>query len=132
MCDVLFGRDQEVRELRARFAKRKPLLIHGPAGVGKTGIVKALLPDFGSYLYCPDSTTIHSVFRSVMEILWHRQDPRVRQSCGRLGVSAIRAKSSINTKGVVMDALHEGNYSLVLDHIKRPVYAFASSVRERS
>jgi len=130
MCDVLFGRDEELRELRARFAKRKPLLIHGPEGVGKTRIVKALLPDFDSYLYCPDSTTIHSVFRSVMEILWHRQDPRVRHSCGRLGVSAIRGKSSPNIKGVVMDALHEGQYCLILDHVKRPVHAFASAVGE--
>ena len=130
MSDVLFGRDEELRELRARFAKRKPLLIHGPEGVGKTALVNALLPDLDSYLYCPDSTTIHSVFRSLMEMLWHRQNPRVRQSCGRSGIDAVRAKSSTNVKGVVMDALHENQYCLILDHIKRPPYAFASAVRE--
>ncbi len=29
-----------------------------------------------------------------------------------------------------MEALHDGNYCLVLDHIKRPAYAFAAGVRE--
>jgi DNA polymerase III delta prime subunit len=130
MSDVLFGRDEELSELRARLAKQKPLLIHGPEGVGKTAMVKALLPELDFYLYCPDSTTIHSVFRSVMETLWHRQHPRVRQSCGRTGLDAIRAKSSTNVKGVVIDALHESHYCLILDHIKRPPYAFASAVRE--
>jgi hypothetical protein len=39
-------------------------------------------------------------------------------------------KSAVSLKGIVMDALREGEYSILLDHIKRPSYSFASAVRE--
>jgi DNA polymerase III delta prime subunit len=130
MPDPIFGREQELLELRGRLGKRKPLLIHGPEGVGKTLLVKALLPGIPDYIYCAESATIQTVFRTVMEVLWERRNDRVRQSCGRAGLQAVRAKSATNVKGVVMDALHDGHYCLILDHVKRPAYAFASGVRE--
>ena len=126
----LFGRDEELQGLRRRLAKRKALLIHGPEGVGKTLLVKEVLPDFADFIYCQESPTLPSVFRTVMEALWERQNERVRRSCGTAGLSAIRSKSPMNVKGVVMEALHDGSYCLLLDHIKRPAYAFAAGVRE--
>jgi hypothetical protein len=130
MPDSIFGREQELLELRGRLGKRKPLLIHGPEGVGKTLLVKSLLPEMSEFVYCPESATIQSVFRTVMEILWERGDERVRHSCGRTGLSAVRSKSATNVKGVVMDAFHDGNYCLALDHLRRPAYSFAAGVRE--
>ncbi|HVZ16927.1 MAG TPA: AAA family ATPase, partial [Terriglobales bacterium] len=129
MPDV-FGRDEELQEIRCRLAKRKPLLIHGPEGVGKTFLIKHLLPEFPDFIYCEESATIQSVFRAVMEALWERGDGRVRQSCGRSGRTAIRSKSATNVKGVVMEALHDAHYCIILDHLKRPPYAFAAGVRE--
>lgn len=42
----------------------------------------------------------------------------------------IQAKSAVSLKGIVMDALREGSYSVVLDHVDRPSQSFAAAVRE--
>ncbi len=44
--------------------------------------------------------------------------------------AAIASKSAVSLKGIVIDALREGEYSIILDHLKRPSYTFASAMRE--
>ena len=126
----IFGRDEEQANLAKRLAARRPLLVHGPAGVGKTLITTAVLKDFSDFLYSPDSSTIHVVFRNIASRLWERRAPQLVKSFGRAGADAIKTKSAANLKGVLRDALHEGDYCLVLDHIRRPSYSFASTVRK--
>ena len=68
------------------------------------------------------------MFRSLARSLLRLRSPRAliafRDEDG------IAAKSAVSLKGIVMDALREGEYSIVLDHLKRPSYSFASAVRE--
>ena len=129
-ADFIFDRDQERASLAARLSSRRPLLIHGPTGVGKTLLITALLKDLSAFLYSPDSSTINLVFRNIAYQLWDRRTPQLVRSFGRAGADAIKTKSAVNLQGVLKDALHEGSYCLVLDHIRRPSYAFASAVRE--
>ena len=128
--DFIFGRDRELQDLKQQLERRKPLLVHGPEGVGKTLLSKRLTSGMPDFLYCPESKTIQSVFRTVMEVLWQRRDDRVRHSCGSAGLAAIRSKSAKNVKGVVMEALHDGKFCLVIDHIHRPRHDFAAAIRE--
>ena len=78
--EFIFDREAERRRLRERLSKRQPLLIHGPAGVGKTLLLKSLLPELPEILYVPDSGTIQSVFRDVAAGLLRRRSPRVLAS----------------------------------------------------
>jgi Cdc6-like AAA superfamily ATPase len=128
--DFIFGREEEQANLAKRLASRRPLLIHGPTGVGKTLLTTAALKNLSDFLYSPDSSTINVVFRNIAYRLWQQRAPHVVKSFGRAGPDAIKTKSATNLKGTLKDALHEGSYCLVLDHIKRPSYSFAATVRE--
>lgn len=128
MDEFIFNRDEELQRLGERVRKRKSFLLHGPAGVGKTLLLRGLLPQTPVALYCESSGTTQIVFRSVALSLLKRGDPRVQRTCRNH--DGIQAKSAVSLKGIVMDALREGSYSVVLDHIDRPSQSFAAAVRE--
>ncbi|MGA9802551.1 MAG: hypothetical protein WBQ46_04790, partial [Terriglobales bacterium] len=128
MPEFIFDRDEETQGIRQRLAKKRPFLIYGPAGVGKTFLLRRLLPEFPSILYCEDSATTHIVFRSIAGSLLKLHNPRAQAAFRN--EKAIKTKSAVSLRGIVMDALHEGEYSIVLDHLKRPSHSFAAAVRE--
>jgi AAA+ ATPase superfamily predicted ATPase len=128
MAEFIFDREEETQGIRQRLAKNRSFLIHGPAGVGKTFLLRRLLPEFPSILYCEDSATTHVLFRSLARSLLRLRNPRA-QTAFR-SEEAIKTKSAVSLKGIVMDALHQGEYSIVLDHLKRPSHSFVAAVRE--
>jgi DNA polymerase III delta prime subunit len=124
----VFGREEEQHALNQRVMTKNPFLLHGPTGVGKTLLLRHLLPQSPTVLYCETSTSTQVVFRHVAQALLERGHPRVQGLCqNRIG---IQAKSAVSLKGIVMDALRDGSYSIVLDHVDRPSQSFASAVRE--
>jgi AAA+ ATPase superfamily predicted ATPase len=128
MDDFIFDREEELRALKQRLLKRKSFLLHGPSGVGKTLLIGSLLAQTRSILYCETWASSQVVFRSVAQSLLERNDTRVQRTCrSREG---ILAKSAVSLKGIVMDALRDGAYSIVLDHVDRPSQSFAAAVRE--
>jgi hypothetical protein len=128
MPDFIFDREEERQRIDQFLAKRRPFLIYGPSGVGKTLLLRNVLPPFRSVLYCEDSATINVVFRSLARSLLRLQSPRATKAFR--DEDAITTKSAVSLKGIVMAALREGEYSIVLDHLTRPSYLFASAVRE--
>jgi len=128
MPDFIFDREEERQRIEQFLAKGRSFLIYGPSGVGKTLLLRNVLHPFRSVLYCEDSATINVVFRSLARSLLRVQSPRAskvfRDEAG------ITAKSAVSLKGIVIDSLREGEYSIVLDHLKRPSYSFASAVCE--
>jgi Cdc6-like AAA superfamily ATPase len=128
MQSLIFGREQEQHALKQRVLQKKPFLVHGPTGVGKTLLLRGLLDQIPTVLYCEISTSPQVVFRSVARSLLERGDPRIERSCRNR--DEIEARSAVSLKGIVMDALREGNYSIVLDHLHRPSQSFAAVVRE--
>jgi DNA polymerase III delta prime subunit len=126
--DFIFNRDEELQRLEERVRKRKPFLVHGPAGVGKTLLFRNLLQRIPEALYCKSASTAQIVFRSVAQSLLERGDPGVQRTCRNR--DGILAKSAVSLKGIVMDGLREGSYSVVLDHIDCPSQSFAAAVRE--
>jgi Cdc6-like AAA superfamily ATPase len=128
MPEFIFDREEERERIHRFLVKRRPFLIYGPSGVGKTLLLRSVLPEFRSVLYCDDSATTSVVFRSLARSLLRLQSPRAAQAFR--DEDAIATRSAVSLKGIVMDALREGEYSIVLDHLKRPSYSFASAVRE--
>jgi DNA polymerase III delta prime subunit len=128
MPESIFGREYERQAVRQRLAKRRPFLIHGPTGVGKTLLLRSLLPEFPSVLYCKDSASTHVVFRGLANSLLRLRSPRALSAFRN--EEAIKTKSAVSLKGIVMDALNEGQYAIVLDHLGHPSHSFAAAVRE--
>lgn len=128
-CDFVFPRPEESAALRRRFAHPAPLLIHGPAGAGKTFLVRALLPEFPLFLYCGESATLLAVLRSLAEQMCRAGKPRLQFACHG-DFAALRRKSAVSLKGLVVDTLRDGRYALVLDHVDRPAASFGSAIRE--
>ena len=93
--------------------------------MGKTLLLRSV-PSFRAILYCEDSNTINTVFRSLAVSLLRAGSPRSKAVFRN--EEAVKSKSAVSLKGIVMDALREGEYSIVLDHLKRPSYSFASAV----
>jgi hypothetical protein len=128
MEDFIFDREEELQALKQRLQKRRSFLLHGPARVGKTLLIRSLLPEAPLALYCENSATTQVVFRSVAQALLERRDSRVQTSCRNR--DGIQSKSAVSLKGIVMDALREGSYCIVMDHLNRPSQSFAAAVRE--
>lgn len=128
MADFIFGREEELQTLKQRLLKRMPFLFHGPTGVGKTLLMRSLLPQVPAALYCENSATTQVVFRSVARGLLELNDRRIQMSCRNR--DGIQGKSAVSLKGIVMDALREGSYWIVMDHLNRPSQSFAAVVRE--
>lgn len=109
-------------------AARRSFLVFGPSGVGKTLLLHDVLSEFRSVLYCDDSSTNNVVFRRLALALLRLDNPRARKAFR--DENAIAKKSAVALRGIVIDALREGEYSIVLDHIRRPSQSFAAAVRE--
>jgi hypothetical protein len=128
--EFVFDREAEIAGLRQRLEKRRAFLVHGSAGVGKTLLLKRLLPEFPQVLHSPESSSPQTVFRNLGLALLAAGAPRVVGAFGGKGAAGIKAKSATALKGIVIDALRDGSYCVVLDHLKLPSYAFAAAVRE--
>jgi DNA polymerase III delta prime subunit len=129
-AEFLFDRQQELQALRELTKKRRHLLIHGPAGVGKSLLVRTLLPERPDVLYCSESRTVLNVLRSLATALFRVGSTRMMTASGRSGAEAFKSKSAVGLKGIVLDGLREGQFCIVLDHISRPSSSFATTIRE--
>jgi len=128
MPEFIFDREEERLAIGQHLAKRRAFLIHGPSGAGKTLLLRSLLPEFSTVLYCEDSATTHVVFRSLANSLLLLRSPHARTALRN--EEAIKTKSAVSLKGIVMDSLNEGQFAIVLDHLVHPSQSFATGVRE--
>ena len=128
MFQFIFDRAEEQQCIRQRLWKGKPFLVYGPSGVGKTLLLRNVLDQFPSVLYCENSATIHTIFRSIARQLLQQRNSRLRKVFR--DEKAIDCKSAVSLKGIVLDALKEGSYAIMLDHVKCPSHSFAAVVRE--
>lgn len=127
--DDIFGHDKELAELRARLETRRSFVLHGPAGAGKTFLLQKVISSYPWVLYCADTASSQTMFRELANELVRKKD---REALARLGRDGwqLRRKSAIALRGIVLDALHEGRYSAVLDHLQCPSAALACDIRD--
>jgi AAA ATPase domain len=122
----IFGRETELEQLRMLMSRRNSFLLHGPAGVGKTLLVKQVIAEVDDVLYCDESSSSQLVFRKLLAQLKAR-NAYARQACGTHGVEAV---SAVSARGIVAEALGEHDYWIVLDHLQSPSQSFATSVKD--
>jgi hypothetical protein len=120
----------ELEELRQRLRAESSFLIHGSSGAGKTLLLRSVTANMSKVLYCADSRTGHSVFHSLATELFRRKEARIRRVFGRSGEEAIKHRSVLVLRGLVLDALHKGKYRVVLDHLSATSAGLASDVRD--
>ncbi len=128
--EFIFDRKDEQDALRGRLQQRRSFLFHGPSGAGKSLLLRRVVQDCPEVLYCSHSATMLTVLRSLATILLQRDSAQVRAAAGRNGNDALGTKTAVSLKGVVLDALRDGRYAIVLDHVNRPPSSFAATVRE--
>lgn len=124
----VFGRERELDELRRRLSTRASFVLHGPSGTGKTFLIRCVLPVFPNMLYCPYSPAAQSVFQSLAIELLSAKSRRARHLLhnGR----AVKNKSTIALRGIVLEALRDGDYWVVLDHLLAPAAALSGDIRD--
>jgi len=126
----IYGRDAELEQLRKLLSRRHSLLLYGPTGAGKTLLLTTLIKDFSGALYCKDSSGSQIVFRTLVAELWAKKNHRVLHACGKSGLAAIKDKSAVSIRGIVIEALREASYWIVLDHLQCPSQSFATALKD--
>jgi hypothetical protein len=126
----IFGRDDEIRELRHRLQTRSSFVIHGDSGVGKTFLIGHVLPKFPAVLYCADSSTGQTIFQMLAVRLLEANDRVLKQTWGRSAAQSIKKRSTLALRGLVLNCLNSGEYTVVLDHLKRTSAGLACDIRE--
>ncbi len=127
---AIYARDAELEQLRQLVFRRHSFLLHGPAGAGKTLLLKHLAGEVPEMVYCNESSSSQTVFRALAAGLFARKNRHVLQVCGIGGLNALKDKSAVSIRGIVADALREGKHWIVLDHLKSPSQSFAASLKD--
>jgi hypothetical protein len=126
---TIFHRAEETEQLRQRLARRRSFLFHGPAGVGKTLLLSLVLQEFPDILYCAQNPTPQTLYRNLAELLLAARHPVFADACPS-GLSSLRTKTALATKGLMREALRNSKYLVVLDHLTRPSQVLAAGIRE--
>ena len=124
---AIFGRDVEIDELRKLVSRRHSFLLHGSAGVAKTLLLGRLMNEIPELLYCGDSSRSQLVFRALAAALLAIKNCHVLRASKP---NAIHEKSAVSIRGIVIAALREGRYWIVLDHLQSPSQSFAAAIKD--
>ena len=126
--EFVFGRDKEIAELGGRLSTRKSFVLHGPSGSGKTFLLHRVMQAFPEVLYCPEATSPLLVFQSLALGLLASRDRSVRRWLRN--AQAVKRKSAVSLRGIVLQAIRDGNYFVVLDHLSGPASALSADTRD--
>ncbi|MFZ0287424.1 MAG: AAA family ATPase [Terriglobales bacterium] len=126
----IYGRDAEIEQLSQMVSRRRSFLLYGPAGVGKSLLLKHLAGATPGMLYCDDSSSSQMVFRQLASELFARKNQHVLHACEPDGLNAIASKSAVAIRGIVTEALRAGSYALVIDHLNSPSQSFSAAVKD--
>ncbi len=126
--DFIFGRQEEIAELRQRLSARKSFVLHGPSGSGKTFLLHRVARHLPEVLYCPQAVSPQLVVQSLALGLVELRD-RYTKSFLR-NAQAVKLKSTISLRGIVLEAVRRGKYFVVLDHLQGPAAALSAHTRD--
>jgi hypothetical protein len=116
-------RTVELERLISRAQERKPLLIFGPEGVGKTRLLQEFARIHALALYVPQAKSPHDLLLSLVESLR-----------AKLGVRSLPSHTSTMStsglKGTVDRALNARPFLLIVDQLQGPSRVVTKIVKE--
>jgi len=117
-------RIEELARLQAQAQRRKPMLIFGPEGVGKTRLIEAFVKTQPLALHVPKTQSPREILLSLVQEL--------RRS-GQKGI-ALPAdpalKSAGALKAIVQRALDQAPFFLVMDHLAGPSRVVSGLIKD--
>jgi hypothetical protein len=126
----IYGRDMELEDLRQLVSRRRSFLLHGSGGVGKTLLLKQIASETSQMLYCGESSSSLTVFRTLAAELLAKENRHLLRTCGKNGLNALKHKSAVSLRGIVTGALREGGYWMVLDHVQSPSQSYSNALKD--
>ena len=99
----LIGRETELRIVREHLRAGRNLAVCGPAGIGKTALVRAALDGRAAAVYCADTATLKTACESLL---------------AQLGLAVAEA-DNVQRKRAVLRALRRRRSVVVFDHVGR-------------
>ncbi len=139
--EEIVGREAEMRRLRAAIRKRESMLILGPAGAGKTFLLRNVLVDLdgnlaGHWLYADGAAGLRELLHRLLRQILEAEDPYLlarlaKDGTPRLGFPEwLEAQSSLRLRGLLYHAAEQRRYWIFLDHLPPLTQAVARVVKE--
>jgi hypothetical protein len=139
--DLLVGREQEMRRLRAAIRERKSQLIWGPADAGKTFLVQLVIAglsaaDRHKCICWSGAGSGRRVVAHFLSGLYWAGDPLVRGKvhADRAGENTldrwISRQSLLRLRGILFSATEREDYRFFVDHLPSPTHKMASLLKE--
>ena len=128
----LIGRSNELERLAGALRKREPLLVVGPAGSGKTALIRTAIRDLqsgGQIIYLRFSANLHHLLIDLARFLLetgHKSFHKIARPSDE-AENWLSHQTSIHLKGVLWSALEAEPRIIILDGIDGasfPMYRF--------
>jgi hypothetical protein len=110
----IVDRSEEMARLQAQAQRRKPMLVFGPEGVGKTRLIAKFVKDQALALHVAKTQSPREILLALLHELRRSSKPEVALP---VDPSTLRTGS---LKGIVQRALDQVPFILVLDHLAGP------------
>lgn len=134
-------REIESRRLSEAIRKRESLMIFGPAGIGKTALVKEVIrglpPDLAARCLCLGAVKdLQDLLRQLIHALYDLKDPNLRHQLHAEGVPVLafeawlKALTTSRLKGTLWRTVERGDYRVFLDHLPSLTHPIAKIVKE--
>jgi hypothetical protein len=116
-------REEELGRLRNQAKIRKPMLVFGPEGVGKSRLLRAFVENQPFALYVAQMRAPREFLLGLLHAL-HSEDPEIEvpKNGGTLTTSSF--------KGIVHRALDARPFLMVLDHLDAPSRVLAGMIKD--
>ncbi len=120
---ICVEREEEMARLRSQAQIRKPLLVFGPEGVGKSRLLRSFVASQPLTLYVEQMQSPRQFLHALLHAL-HAADVGIDVPIN------IADLSSTSLKGIAHRALHAQPFQMVLDHLAAPSRVIAGMIRD--
>ncbi len=119
----LFDRSEEFLRLKdIVLEKRRPMLVHGDEGAGKTRLLQRFAGLSKKILYVPHCDSPTDLLSGIIAAMQAAKVPKTALKMSR--------SSLLSSRGVVQRVLDADNWILALDHVQGPSVALGHLVKE--
>jgi hypothetical protein len=138
---TLFGRKEELRQLRAAIQHRESRLVYGPMDAGKTSLLQAAIAGLHELerrtcIWWTGPATGRELISGLLRGVYSAGDPFVRKKIQADGPAGdpmdrwLAWQSALRLRGILFTACERGAYRFFLDHFPPPTHNMARLLKE--